>query len=387
MDMVSSGQAESRQATAIGFDGTRSDVAKIAVKNLLLSLSTLGVYRFWGRTRLRRYLWSRASLMGDRFEYTGTGGEKLRGFLAALLLFSLIGAGFTVVKLASGVEDDSAANHSLTVANALVFLFLWQYGAYRARGYRLSRTNWRGVRGGQSGSPWRYATFSWLFLLLSALTAGLTYPLLRHWQQSYKISRTRFGDAHFAYDGRALPLFKIWAPYWLAAAVFAGLAIWSSSSAVALLLGVPVLFIFYRAQEFRHFVAHTRVAGMRFESQLDFRLLWKPISLFTLAAAIPVIILGGVLLGMGFLPFLTGGSAPPAVMAMAPFVILLAVLIAVPFLSIMRTVLLTVPLYAAAVRSTKIIGSETLAGVRQDPNPRRRHGGEGLASAYDLGSV
>jgi uncharacterized membrane protein YjgN (DUF898 family) len=387
MDMVPSGQATSQQVTSIGFDGTRRDVAKIAVKNFLLSLSTLGVYRFWGRTRLRRYLWSRTSLMGDRFEYTGTGGEKMRGFIVAFLLFFGIGLGSTLIKILAGFEDDSVAGHSLNVANALIFLFLWQYGAYRARGYRLSRTNWRGVRGGQSGSPWRYATFSWLFLLLSALTAGLAYPLLRHWQQSYKISRTRFGNAHFAYDGRAAPLFKIWAPYWLASAVSAGLMIWSSTSLGPFLIWSLFLFAFYRAQEFRHFVAHTRVAGMQFESQLDFKMLWKPISLFVFAAGISVITLGGVLLGMGFLPFLTGESAPPAVMAMAPFAILLSVFIAVPFLSILRTVLLTVPLFAAAVRSTRIIGGEALAGVRQDPDPLRRHGGEGLASAYDLGSV
>ena len=58
------------------YDGARGPVAKIAVSNALLTLVTLGVYRFWGKTRVRRYLWSRASFLGDRAEYTGTGGSS-----------------------------------------------------------------------------------------------------------------------------------------------------------------------------------------------------------------------------------------------------------------------------------------------------------------------
>ena len=45
----------------------------------LLTLITLGLYRFWARTRVRRYMWSATSPGGDPFEYTGTGLEKLLG--------------------------------------------------------------------------------------------------------------------------------------------------------------------------------------------------------------------------------------------------------------------------------------------------------------------
>ena len=49
--------------------------------NLLLTIVTLGIYRFWAKTRIRRYLWSQTEFLGDRFEYTGTGKELLIGFL------------------------------------------------------------------------------------------------------------------------------------------------------------------------------------------------------------------------------------------------------------------------------------------------------------------
>ena len=40
---------------------------------------TLGWSRFWGRTRLRRYLWNHLSILGDRFEYRGRGLELFVG--------------------------------------------------------------------------------------------------------------------------------------------------------------------------------------------------------------------------------------------------------------------------------------------------------------------
>ena len=49
---------------------------------------TLGWSRFWGRTRLRRYLWNHLSILGDRFEYRGRGRELLIGFLLALVMLA-----------------------------------------------------------------------------------------------------------------------------------------------------------------------------------------------------------------------------------------------------------------------------------------------------------
>jgi uncharacterized membrane protein YjgN (DUF898 family) len=67
----------------LAYDGTTRELFRIWLEITLLTLATLGFYRFWGRTRIRRYLWSRISLAGDRFEYDGTGGELFRRFLLA----------------------------------------------------------------------------------------------------------------------------------------------------------------------------------------------------------------------------------------------------------------------------------------------------------------
>jgi uncharacterized membrane protein YjgN (DUF898 family) len=53
----------------------------------VLLMFTLGLYRFWLTTDVRRYLWSNTELAGESFEYDGTAYELLLGFLIALASF------------------------------------------------------------------------------------------------------------------------------------------------------------------------------------------------------------------------------------------------------------------------------------------------------------
>jgi uncharacterized membrane protein YjgN (DUF898 family) len=71
------------------FYGSGPALFGIQIANVLFSLLTLGVFHFWGKARVLRYLLSQTELDGDRFAYHGTGRELLFGFLKALLLFAL----------------------------------------------------------------------------------------------------------------------------------------------------------------------------------------------------------------------------------------------------------------------------------------------------------
>ena len=52
---------------------------------------TLGIYRFWLATDVRRFLWSNTEISGDTLEYNGLATELLVGFLFALaILFPLL---------------------------------------------------------------------------------------------------------------------------------------------------------------------------------------------------------------------------------------------------------------------------------------------------------
>ena len=51
-----------------------------------LALLTLGFYRFWAKTRIRRYLWGHLAFEDEDLEYTGTGRELFLGFLCVVVV-------------------------------------------------------------------------------------------------------------------------------------------------------------------------------------------------------------------------------------------------------------------------------------------------------------
>jgi len=57
-------------APAVDFNGMAGDFFLMMMGNFLLSVITLGIYRFWGKAKFRRYLWSHTALDGDALEYT-----------------------------------------------------------------------------------------------------------------------------------------------------------------------------------------------------------------------------------------------------------------------------------------------------------------------------
>ena len=90
MDAMTSAPGE--HARGIRFTGRWQDYLKIAVTNLLLTIVTLGIYRFWATARQRRYLWSNTRIIDDELEWTGTGGEMFIGFLMVMGIFVAWGA-------------------------------------------------------------------------------------------------------------------------------------------------------------------------------------------------------------------------------------------------------------------------------------------------------
>ncbi|MBI3514541.1 MAG: DUF898 domain-containing protein [Proteobacteria bacterium] len=211
--------------------------------NLIGTILTLGIYRFWAKTRMRRYVWSHVVVGGEGFEYTGTGKELLFGFLKALVVLAppLVLLGITELLL----DDPWSSIVRGAQYVALVLLFI--AGSYAARRYRMSRTRWGGIRFHQSGSPWRYAGIYLKGGVLSALTLGLYAPYLRMQLTAYETSNLHFGSEPFGFSGTGRDLFKRWLIAWL--------------------LAVPTLMLSilrYRAAEYRYVAAHTRLANLQF---------------------------------------------------------------------------------------------------------------------------
>lgn len=84
--------------SAFGFDGNWKDFARIALPNLLLTIVTLGIYRFWATTRERQYLWAHTRFVDERLEWQGRGIELFIGFL---LVAAIVGIPFALLQFIS----------------------------------------------------------------------------------------------------------------------------------------------------------------------------------------------------------------------------------------------------------------------------------------------
>ena len=68
--------------------GRTGPLLGLAIKTGIFTVLTLGLYRFWMKTRLRRWYWSSVRPGGQPLEYVGEPMEKLLGFLIAVVIMA-----------------------------------------------------------------------------------------------------------------------------------------------------------------------------------------------------------------------------------------------------------------------------------------------------------
>ncbi len=197
-------------STAFQFTGNWREFAPIALTNLLLTIVTLGIYRFWATARTRRYLWSRTRFIDDRLEWTGTGREMFRGFLFVMAIFLPL-----VLILQFGLQAMILRGHVglamlVGLACYIGILYLVGLALFRALRYRLSRTYWHGIRGGSDDSGWRYARSALWKPIVGILAFGLLIPraMVSLWNQRWSVMQ--FGPHRFSATGSREGLMLRW---------------------------------------------------------------------------------------------------------------------------------------------------------------------------------
>src|SRR6266446_1421486 len=229
------------------FHGSGGTLLGIHVVNVLLILVTLGVYYFWAKTRVRRYLFSQTQFEADRFAYHGTAKELLLGFLKAFGVFL-----FPIIVLL-GVRDWPGVDANIkavaaSLASILFFIFT-PVAVVGSRRYRLSRTSWRGIRFSFRGKAWNFIRIFIKGSFLTGLTFGLYYPVYLSRRQAFMVSHSYFGNEPFEFDGRGRDLL--------------------GNYLLALLLTLPTLglcWVWFVARKRRFFWNHTRFGAARFRS-------------------------------------------------------------------------------------------------------------------------
>ena len=230
--------------TAFRFLGDGSTLFEIRVRNLLFSLLTLGVYSFWGKAIVRRYLCGQLDLEGDRLVFLGNGKELFFGWMKAVPVLGFIVLFPNVLPLFWQTP------HAIWVGQLVVItivLLLWpvaQAGAYR---YRMNRMAWRGIRFSFRGSTVRYLGLHVLSYLLMLVTLGIYAPFFFTRKEKMLRSATFFGDQSVRFDGKGKDLLV---PFLLAGPLtFA--SYW-------------IFWPWYSALSSRYMWAHTTFAGVRF---------------------------------------------------------------------------------------------------------------------------
>lgn len=195
--------------SAPSYHGSGAALFWLMVRTTIYSLLTLGIYRFWQRTKMRQHFWNGIRVGGSPLEYTGTGLEKLLGFLIAVVFLAVylglfqIGFFFLGLQLSGGSE-------LVGLFTSLPVVPLIYYAQYRSRRYVLSRTQLRGIRFAMDRDALGYVWRALGHLLLTAVTLGVLYPRMQWYLERYKANRTCYGDVRLLQGGRWQMLMRPW---------------------------------------------------------------------------------------------------------------------------------------------------------------------------------
>ncbi|CCE05993.1 conserved membrane hypothetical protein [Bradyrhizobium sp. STM 3843] len=362
-------------AVPVTFDGERGEFFRLIGRGALLELVTLGFYRFWLATDIRRHLWVNTAVDGDAAEYTGRGKELLIGFLFAMAILVPIYLAYFIVS----VEAERFKGFA-SVPLVIGFYAFGQFAIYRARRYRLTRTVWRGVRFWMDGSGWAYAGRAMLWALLLVLTLGLAFPWREAALERYKMQHSHYGNLQGDFEASPWELFKqIW---WLWLAIPVCLVLFPL---------LPFIYGYFKAVEWRWWLSGLRFGGVRLQSRLRpgalYGLYWKVIGWFVLLWAVTFAYFGGVVVVAAKF----GGvsmAGPKAAQALAnniPLLIMLvlgyiAVILAINV--VMRMYLLR-DVWARVLASVELHGIEAVANISAKGDLASALG-EGFADGLDV---
>ncbi|HHB80795.1 MAG TPA: DUF898 family protein [Aliiroseovarius sp.] len=386
-----------------GYAGRRWPLFLLALKSGLLTVLTLGFYRFWMKTRLRRYYWSAIRPGGLPLEYVGEPLEKLLGFLVAVVFmaFYLGIVNLVLMFFSFSLFQTNMAGYALSFVGVLPVLF---FARYRARRYILARTRWRGIRFGLEPGAWGYAWRAALWWLVALASLGILWPLKAFKLEKYRTDHTYFGSERFEQGGRWTMLLRAMRPLYLAvgaSALVGGLAWWRQEAGWLWAWGVTLPWALWalaawQARAFKALSETKRLGGISFAAEP------RPgpiLGVYLGGYLLAVLVIGVVLVGVGVVIGLLSASGVDIdlgalmqgdVRGMPGW--LGVMLVAVGYFAVfllwngLTQVFVTLPLARHFAGSVSIGPAHELAHVRQRARDEFAEA-EGFADALDVGAA
>jgi uncharacterized membrane protein YjgN (DUF898 family) len=398
----------------VGYEGRRGLVGLLSA-NYFLTLVTIGIYRFWAATRLRRYLWSNIRIGGDGLEYTGTGRELFLGFLVALAVLAPLSIAYIVIYRLS-LGNPALAGSIQGIYFLALFIFL-QVALFRSRRYRLSRTTWRGIYAGQTGSTWHYLGLFLGYGLLTVVTLGLALPWMQVALARYKLNNTTFGNRMMHVEATGSALFWRWLVVLTVIVVPLALAILPNLSALthpvyvpqpkgaprlqaphpsafaffflAFLLGGLAL-VWYRIEAFRYLASRVRLDTMQLHSGARGISGIGKVLLFFLGCVGIAIVTGIVFAGIGAMAApivrgaIVGKTIAPQTIGLMIFGVMLPVYIILLWVMQLVTYCwLWIPIIKHLATTLDIENFAAANEIAQSTQPRQKLG---IADSFELGA-
>jgi uncharacterized membrane protein YjgN (DUF898 family) len=409
-------------AGQVRFLGSEDAYWRLRLKGAALVVVTLGIYRFWLATDVRRFLWSNTEIAGDTLEYNGLATELLVGFLFALAILVPLYMALAVAAL----ELEMVAIRP-ALLGFLLLVLLGEYALYRARRYRLTRTVFRGLRFDQHGSAWRYALYAVVCWGIVIVTLGLAYPWTQAFLERFKMRNTSYGDLQGRFEGSGLSLFLRGLPMWLlivgpivvAIVATAGLIDWDtlgtllaqsdddaanrliahspqlelaigivSAAAGISVLAILLLYPLFRAVKLRWWISGLRFGEIAVTSRLRARKVYRVylrLLLYLMLLGLLTSIMGGMLVFTVLGIVRLAHNASLTQLVVGAISLLLYVVVAIGSSTIYQ-VIVAAGLWRLGAETAALTGEAALDGVRATGSPSSALG-EGLADALGVGSI
>ncbi|MBO6604954.1 DUF898 family protein [Rhodophyticola sp.] len=404
------------------FAGDRGDLFQLAFRTGLLTVITFGLYRFWQTTRFRRWYWSSVRPGGTPMEYTGTGQEKLIGFLFAIILLAIYLALFNALAMLAAIFTSQGASafliYGLTLAPLSLIPVIF-VARYRARRYIMSRSRWRGIRFAMSPGAWGYAWRACLYGLLVLLSFGLLLPLRTFQLEKYLTDRSWFGTARFTQFGHFGQLYGPVIPFLFCLYGTVAMMVYGVLNSSWTQIGTdqngmplfhisgttwPFLAIYPAGLLILLFAAYYRVASFRIMASmktlgdgLEFDIHPRTRSLVRihilgsiltgvasgLAAALILALAFGVMAAVGVTSTDLVENPPVTLIVLTTA---MAVMLILVFYNVFRQLFLTFPMVRHVAETLEIHEPELLETIRQRDREDTRDAG-GFADALDVGAA
>ena len=271
------------------FTGSGGSLFGMFTMNTLLTLLTFGVYSFWGRVKIRRYLHSQTKFAGARLAFHGTGGELFKGWMKAVGIF---GIPYSALNYAGSLQTEATFQWSVNILAGLIILCFIPIAIVGSHRYRMTRTSWRGIYFSFRHSAKDFLTLYLKGTILSILTLGVYFPVFDNAKRAFLVSGTHFGSRGFGFDGETKELGSIYFKTFrllvlalvtaeailLAASFLSGqlfpnqvidIVFWSAVAMVSLVIPFAIgLWFWFQAARQRYMWSHTTFGPSRFRATM-----------------------------------------------------------------------------------------------------------------------